>query len=244
MAVMTNRVIEIDDVSKRLSGATILRSVSLQVAEGESVAMIGLNGAGKTTLLRCLLDFQRPDSGSVRIDGCSSARAVARTRLAFLPERFLPPAFLTGIEFLQLSASLHGQPWKPELARMRCGELDLDWASLGNAVSSLSKGMTQKLGLAACLLSLKRLYIMDEPLSGLDVQARALAIAQLQKLRDEGCTLLFTSHEPEDLEHLCDRLAVLDRGQLQFCDTPAALCERFSSESLKSAVLACLAHAA
>jgi ABC-2 type transport system ATP-binding protein len=220
---MNGLSIDIIDLRKAFAGRSVLAGISLSIGAGESMALVGLNGAGKTTLLRCLLDFQRADSGGTTIGAVRTSEARSRSQLAFLPERFAPPYFLSGHEFLALSARLHDRAWEENTARMRCDQLALDWGELGKRVSRLSKGTTQKLGLAACLLSHKRVYILDEPLSGLDVQARVLAMRQLLRLREEGCTLLFTCHEPADLDVLCHRVAVLHQGRLHFCDTPGAL---------------------
>jgi len=235
---MSDTAIDISGLSKSFAGRQVLQGLTLRIAEGESLALVGLNGAGKTTLLRCLLDFQRPQAGSATLGGVSSRRAEARRRVAFLPERFLAPTFLTGIEFLQLSARLHEQRWDPARAEARCAALALDWPALRQPVARLSKGNSQKLGLAACLLSNRRIYILDEPLSGLDVQARVLALDQLLHLREEGCTLLFTCHEPADVDVLCHRLALLHQGSLRFCDTPARLRALYPGRTLAESVLA------
>ena len=237
---MNDTAIDINGLHKSFGARRVLDGLTLHVAGGESVALVGLNGAGKTTLLRCLLDFQRAQAGTATLGGISSLRSEARRSVAFLPERFLAPAFLTGIEFLQLSARLHEQRWEARLAEARCDTLALDWRALHQPVGRLSKGNSQKLGLAACLLSNRRIYILDEPLSGLDVQARVLALDQLLHLRKEGCTLLFTCHEPADVDVLCHRVALLHRGSLRFCDTPAQLCAQHPGRTLADSVLACL----
>lgn len=237
---MSEPAIEISGLCKSFGSRQVLDRLSLVVGRGESLALVGLNGAGKTTLLRCLLDFQRADRGELRLDGIDCREARARQGLAFLPERFQAPAFLSGIEFLRLSARLNEHAWDAEEARQRCGRLALDWRQLGQPVGRLSKGTGQKLGLAACLLSKKRTYILDEPLSGLDVQARVLVLDQLLQLREEGCTLLFTCHEPADVDRLSHRVALLHQGALRFCDTPARLRAQYPGDSLEDAVLACL----
>ncbi len=241
MRAVTVPAIALDDVHKRYGARQVLRGITLAIAAGQSVALVGLNGAGKTTLLRCLLDFQRADRGQLRIDGVAAAQAQARSRLTFLPERFQAPPFLTGREFLRLSADLHAQDWHADQAEAQCLALALAPGDLDKPVARLSKGSSQKLGLAACLLSRKALYILDEPLSGLDVQARALAIGQLNGLRAAGCTLFFTCHEPADIDVLCDRMVLLHDGQLHFDGSTMALKARFSSSSLEQSVLECLA---
>jgi ABC-2 type transport system ATP-binding protein len=100
--------------------------------------------------------------------------------------------------------------------------------------------MTQKLGLAACLLSGKDLYILDEPSSGLDPKARALLKAQLRAARNAGKTVFFTSHALADVDELCDQMAVIHRGQLRFAGTPDQLRKRHSAASLEQAFLACI----
>ncbi len=244
MRTVTEPVVVCTAVHKAYGSRTVLRGLSLSVQAGESVALVGLNGAGKTTLLRCLLDFQRADQGTLTLHGHRSRDAAARAGLAFLPERFQAPAFLTGLEFLQLSARLHGQPWQADRAAAQCADLALAWTDLAAPVSRLSKGSGQKLGLAACLLSQKALYILDEPLSGLDVQARALAIRALLQLRKEGRTLLFTCHEPADIDVLCNRMALLHGGMLRFEGTPDQLRRHQACQSLEQAVLDCLASTA
>jgi len=118
--------------------------------------------------------------------------------------------------------------------------LDLDLSALAKPVRAFSKGMTQKLGLAACLLSGKDLYILDEPTSGLDPKARALLKAQLRAARDAGKTVFFTSHALADVDELCDQMAVIHQGRLRFAGTPNELRERHVAASLEQAFLACI----
>jgi ABC-2 type transport system ATP-binding protein len=107
-------------------------------------------------------------------------------------------------------------------------------------VRSLSKGMTQKLGLAACFLAQRDLYLLDEPMSGLDPAARVAVKAVLRRLVGEGKTLFFTSHVLADVEELCSSLAVLDRGQVRFRGSPAALCEQYAEPRLEAAFMRCI----
>ena len=118
--------------------------------------------------------------------------------------------------------------------------LDLDLSALAKPVRAFSKGMTQKLGLAACLLSSKALYVLDEPTSGLDPKARALLKRQLRAVRDDGRTIFLTSHALADVDELCDRMAVIHRGALRFSGTPAELRARHSADNLEQAFLACI----
>jgi ABC-2 type transport system ATP-binding protein len=227
-------------VSKRFGRASALDAVTLDVPRGQSFGLAGLNGAGKTTLIKCLLDFCALDGGSVSIFGVPHRTPAARNRLAFLPERFIPPYYLRGRDFLRYMLTLHGALYREARAEEMLLALDLDLSALVKPVRSFSKGMTQKLGLAACLLSGKDLFVLDEPTSGLDPKARALLKRQLLALRASGHTVFFTSHALADVEELCDRMAVLDRGQLRFVGSPQALQHLQHSSTLEQAFLACI----
>ncbi len=147
----------------------------------------------------------------------------SRSRLAFLPERFNPPFYLTGKDFLRYMLQLQEVVYRDVDAERMFLALDLDLSALAKPVRAFSKGMTQKLGLAACLLSGKDLYILDEPTSGLDPKARALLKEQLRATRNEGKTIFFTSHALADVDELCDQMAVIHRGELRFAGTPDEL---------------------
>ena len=121
-----------------------------------------------------------------------------------------------------------------------CDALDLDRRALDLPVRSFSKGMTQKLGLAACFLAARDLYVLDEPMSGLDPAARVAVKGVLRRLSREGRTLLFTSHVLADVEELCGSLAVLDAGRVRFRGTPAGLSQRYAEPDLEHAFLRCL----
>jgi ABC-2 type transport system ATP-binding protein len=237
---METAALAFEHVRKTFGTRIALADVSLHVRTGESFGLIGVNGAGKTTLIKCLLDFTTPDSGEIRIFGTRAALTAARRELAFLPERFSPPYYLTGQDFFQYMLALHGAPQQAQAIAAACEALDLDRAALRAPVRSLSKGMTQKLGLAACLLSGKRLYVLDEPASGLDPKARARLKAGLQALRAQGRTLFITSHLLADMVELCDRLAVLHDGSVRFIGEPAALVRRYGAHDLEQAFLECI----
>jgi ABC-2 type transport system ATP-binding protein len=119
--------------------------------------------------------------------------------------------------------------------------LDIDPDALGKLARAYSKGMTQKLGLAACFLSDAGLFILDEPMSGLDPKARALVKRQLAALKAAGKTLFFSSHVLADVEELCDRMAILHGGELRFVGAPVDCRAQFSAASLEDAYLSCIA---
>lgn len=237
---MDSAAVAFEQVSKRFGSKIALEELTLGVMPGESFALVGMNGAGKTTLLKCLLDFCEPDSGHISIFGVTHRETRSRARLSFLPERFTPPYFLTGRDFLRYMLKLQGVAYREEDACASLDSLDLDRAALDLPVRAYSKGMTQKLGLAACLLSRKDLYVLDEPTSGLDPKARALLKIQLKDLRNSGKTVFFTSHSLADVEELGDRLAVLHLGEIRFVGAPTALKTLHQTESIEEAYLRCI----
>lgn len=240
---MSDAAIHFSNITKRYGTAVALDRFSLQIAEGECIALAGVNGAGKTTLLKCLLDLIAIDSGAIQIFGVNHTQTTARSPIAFLPERFVPPYYLTGRDFLTYMAKLDGTQFDEASVIARFAALDLDLSALDKPVRALSKGMTQKLGLAACLLSHKRVFILDEPLSGLDPRARACVKAQIMELKHEGKTVFFTSHSLTDIEELADTMAVLHNSQLKFQGSPAALRAKYSQTvptDLETAFLRCI----
>jgi ABC-2 type transport system ATP-binding protein len=236
-------MITIEHVSKRFRRVRALDDVSLQVPAGGSVALWGANGAGKTTLIRCLLDLAARDAGSIEIFGMTAQKPAARRRLAYLPERFVPPHYLTGAEFLRTLAALAGVAYEAARAERMAESLELEKDALAKPVRALSKGMTQKLGLAGCFILERDLYVLDEPMSGLDPAARVAVKALLARLSAEGRTLFFTSHVLADVDELCSSIAVLDRARLRFRGSPQALRARYGETNLERAFMKCIRDA-
>lgn len=234
-------VLQFQGVSKAYGDAGVLDDFTLDVNAGECFALVGVNGAGKTTLIKCMLDFREPDAGTIEIFGVPHRQTVSRARLAYLPERFNPPYYLTGRDFLQYMAQMHRVAYVNSAAEDLLHELDLDPAALAKPVRTYSKGMNQKLGLAACMLSRKDLYVLDEPTSGLDPRARIFLKRKLKSLRDEGKTIFFTSHALADVEEMCERVAVIDSGKLRFAGTPAELIRSQNTGDIERAFMALVA---
>ncbi len=227
-------------LTKNYGARRVLEGVDLEVAPGAAVGLVGANGAGKTTFLKCVLDLCDTTAGSVELFGVSGRSAGARARLAYVPERFVPPHYLLGREFLAMTSGLAGAGYDPVRASSLARELELDPQALERPVRQLSKGMAQKLGLAGCFLLERDLYVLDEPMSGLDPAGRVAVKSLLARLHGEGRALFFTSHALADVEELCQTIAVLDRGAVRFRGAPAELCARYGEASLERAFLACL----
>jgi ABC-2 type transport system ATP-binding protein len=238
---MTVPALRFQQVVKRYGPASVLRGVDLELQAGQCFGLVGVNGAGKTSLIKCLLDFCALDDGAIEIFGQPHRLPASRQPLGFLPERFTPPYYLTGADFIRYLLTLQGLPYDPAAVAAMLAALDLEPAALKRTVRQYSKGMTQKLGLAACLLSRKQLYILDEPMSGLDPKARALLKEQLRQLQRAGSTLFLTSHALADVDELCDSMAILHDGHIRFAGTPAECRGRYGADTLEQAFLACIA---
>jgi ABC-2 type transport system ATP-binding protein len=232
--------VRIEALVKRYGALVALDNVDLSIAQREAFGLVGANGAGKTTLMRCLLDLTACDQGRIEIFGVSARQAPSRLRLSYLPERFMPPHYLSGREFLRTLAALGRASYDEARTLTLIAELELEPAALERPVGTLSKGMTQKLGLAAALSLERELYVLDEPMSGLDPAARVAVKSVLSRLRREGRTLFFTSHVLADVDELCSSIAVLERARLRFRGSPRALCQRYGEQSLERAFMRCV----
>jgi ABC-2 type transport system ATP-binding protein len=240
MREATSPALGIAGLAKRYGKLGALEGVDLVVAAGEAFGLVGANGAGKTTLLKCILDLAACDAGTVEIFGVSARQAASRQRLSYLPERFNPPHYLRAREFLAMMLELAGQRYEERAVLSLLDELQLEAGVLAQPVRTLSKGMTQKLGLAGCFALERDLYVLDEPMSGLDPAARVAVKSVLRRLVAAGRTLFFTSHVLADVDELCSSIAVLERGRVQFRGAPAALCARYEEPSLERAFMRCI----
>jgi ABC-2 type transport system ATP-binding protein len=224
-------------VSKRFGSTASLIDVDFAVPQGAFFGVVGVNGAGKTTLLKCLLDTTRPDGGTIEIFGTHATRHAARANLAYLPERFGVPHYATGRDYLALMTRLYQVHFATERVDALLSAFALDPEALSKPVRAFSKGMTQKLGLIACLLSGRRLLVLDEPASGLDPLARAHLKTALADYHRSGGTVLLTSHALPDVEEMCTHMALLHEGTLCFEGPPAGLCDAEGGVTLEEAFL-------
>ncbi len=235
---MHQPVVRFQGVGKRYGSVEVLRGIDFEIRAGDAVGLTGVNGAGKTTLIKCLLDSCDIDAGAIFIHGIAHRLPEARARLAFLPEQFAAPHFLTGREFLDAMGGLAGTAVGDEGAALEA--LELDPAVLRKPARTYSKGTTQKLGLAACFASGRDLYVLDEPMGGLDPRARAGVKRVLLQQKSAGRTVFFSAHSLADIEEICDHMAVLHKGRLAYFGPPSGLLERYGESSLESAFLRCI----
>tara|TARA_R110000782_G_scaffold166718_3_gene258626 strand:- start:1798 stop:2523 length:726 start_codon:yes stop_codon:yes gene_type:complete len=237
---MTDIALNIEKLNQDYGKQSVLTDINLSVRQGEYIGLVGVNGAGKTTLIKAVLDFISIDSGEIKIFGKSHRETSSREALSFLPEKFIPPYYLTGRDFLAYMAKLNQIELNGADIEKLFEILDLEMSALKKSVRQYSKGMAQKLGLAACFLSQRPMLFFDEPMSGLDPKARAYLKRHLENLKTEGKTLFFSTHLLADVESICDRIIVLHDGKICFNGTPSQCCEDFNAKDLENAYLNCI----
>jgi ABC-2 type transport system ATP-binding protein len=225
----------------RQAAKIALHGLDLEVGAGEVFGFLGPNGAGKTTTMNVLLGFVPPTSGSAYLFGIDVREPIARQRIGYLPELTYYYKFLTAEELLRFYAKIFGMSRSasskriPELLRL----VELEHAAK-RPIKSYSKGMQQRVGLAQALINNPDLLILDEPTSGLDPLGRMKVREIIQRLKNEGKTVFFSSHELGEVESVCDRVAIIHQGQLKALGRVAEITG--SHSNLEKAFLEIIGH--
>jgi ABC-2 type transport system ATP-binding protein len=217
-AILQTQKLRVEYRSRELHQTTkvALHGLDLEVRAGEVFGFLGPNGAGKTTTMNVLLGFVPLTSGAASLFGIDVRQPIARQRIGYLPELTYYYKFLTAEELLRFYAKIFG------LSR---GETDKRIAELlklvelehaaKRPIKSYSKGMQQRVGLAQSLINNPDLLILDEPTSGLDPLGRMKVREIIQRLKEQGKTVFFSSHELGEVETVCDRVAIVHQGELK-----------------------------
>jgi len=224
IAIRTERLSKTFRVGFWARRVEAVTDLSLEVRRGEIFGLLGPNGAGKTTSIKMLLGFVRPTRGTASIAGHAAGSLPSRMRLGYLPENPALYEFLTGEEYLRFAGRLTGLSAAD--ARSRAAGLLERVGLAGRAdrpIRKFSKGMVQRLALAQALIGEPETVILDEPMSGLDPIGRKDVRDIIVALRDEGRTVLFSTHILSDVEAICDRVAILIDGRLTDCGALADL---------------------
>jgi ABC-2 type transport system ATP-binding protein len=218
---MTAAAIEFQNVTKvyrrvfREEQVTALSCVSFEAGAGEVCAFLGPNGAGKTTAINLLMGFHFADSGEIRVLGCAPGDVRAKAKIGFLPENFAFYKYLTAPKLLQLHLALAGDRSAEAAARIPALLAKVRLRGYEKLkIGRFSRGMVQRLGLAQALLDDPQLLILDEPTSGLDPAGRREILELLMALKAEGKTVFLSSHILPEVEQICDRIVIIDRGRL------------------------------
>jgi ABC-2 type transport system ATP-binding protein len=239
---MIEPALSIVDLVKRYpTGVEALRGVSLDIKPGQLFGLLGPNGAGKSTLIHCTTGLAQPTSGEIRVFGHDAIDdyTEARQAVGLAPQEVNLDHFLTTEETLDFHAGYFGMPKRER--HERTAEL-LETFSLtakaGARTRTLSGGMKRRLILARAVMHRPRLLILDEPTAGVDVELRLELWHYVQKINQEGTTILLTTHYLEEAEQLCDRIAFIADGQIVAEGTSSDLADRFGVSSLEDAYLA------
>jgi ABC-2 type transport system ATP-binding protein len=215
-----------------------LQDLNLRVEAGEVLGLLGPNGAGKSTTVKILTGLIRPTSGRALVAGFDIVAQPldAKQRLGYVPEQPVLYETLTASEFLEVIAALHHLD--PPVGRQRRDEL-LELLGLGEArhqrLNAFSKGMKQKVVLAAALIHRPQVLILDEPLDGLDANSARVVKELLRSLAAQGRTILFCSHILEVVERVCTRIVIIDKGRQIAEGAPHEIASRTSSANLDEA---------
>ena len=198
-----------------------LRGVDLQVGQGELFGLLGPNGAGKSTLVKIACGLVRPTAGSAAVCGAPAGSAAAQRALGYLAELFRFPDWCTADELLVLHQRLAGSDGRRRRARASCSSSSSSPTSPDRRVGTMSKGMQQRLGIAQALVGSPRLLLLDEPTSALDPAGRRTVRELLERLRERGVSVLLNSHLLSEIELVCDRVAIIDHGEVVAAGAPA-----------------------
>ena len=223
-------IVEVEGLHKSYGSKTVLRDVHFTVEEGEIFGILGPNGAGKTTAVECVEGLRLPDGGTVRVAGFDPQRdhrEVTRILGVQLQESELQPK-LTVREALEFYSALYPSPADWRLIAEKLGLEEL----LKQGFGQLSGGQKQRLFIALALVGRPKIAVFDELTTALDPRARRETWKLIEGVRDSGVTILLVTHFMEEAQHLCDRVAVFDRGQIVALDTPDGLIKSSASSTV------------
>jgi ABC-2 type transport system ATP-binding protein len=229
---MSSSIIELKNVVKRFGGRVAVDCVDLSVHEGEIFGLLGPNGAGKTTIISLLATLLVPDDGEITICGFNLRQEARRVRplIGFVPQEMgLYPTLSAwdNLAFFGRVYGLYGSNLRERVTNV------LGLVGLSNraadAVQTFSGGMKRRLNIAAGLVHKPRILFLDEPTVGVDPQSRNFIFEHVERLNEEGITIVYTTHYMEEVERLCDRVAIMDQGRLLALDTTIGLVNRLGA---------------
>lgn len=230
---MEENVLELKGLSKRYHEKIVVDHVNLKIKRGEAIGLLGPNGAGKSTIIRMIVGAIRPTMGQVYLFGQEEKGQMqkARKRIGFVPQELALYTELKVWENLELFGGVFGLSGNT-LKRSIDEVLELvDLKDKKNIlVRELSEGMKRRVNMACALIHLPQLLIFDEPTVAIDPQSRRFILQKIKELNEKGCTILYTSHYIDEVEALCNRIAILDKGKLIACGTKKELVDMVSEE--------------
>ncbi|MGX1743597.1 ABC transporter ATP-binding protein [Bosea sp. NPDC055353] len=234
MSDTSSPIISVSGLSKTYdSGFSALKSVDLAIRRGEIFALLGPNGAGKTTLISIVCGLVRPSTGTVTADGhdiLTDYRA-ARSAIGLVPQELTTDAFETVWSTVNFSRGLFGKPRDPALIERILKDLSL-WEKKDSQIRMLSGGMKRRVMIAKALSHEPRILFLDEPTAGVDVELRQDMWRMVRRLRDEGVTIILTTHYIEEAEEMADRVGVISKGEIILVEEKAELMRKLGKKQL------------
>ncbi|MGO4670483.1 ABC transporter ATP-binding protein [Bosea sp. 2RAB26] len=227
-------IIRVSNLSKTYaSGFSALKSVDLEIRRGEIFALLGPNGAGKTTLISIICGLVNPTSGSVLADGHDIIKdyRAARARIGLVPQELTTDAFETVWATVSFSRGLFGLPRNPAHVERVLKDLSL-WDKRDNRIMTLSGGMKRRVLIAKALAHEPQILFLDEPTAGVDVELRQDMWKLVRRLRDDGVTIILTTHYIEEAEEMADRIGVISKGEIILVEDKAELMRKLGKKQL------------
>lgn len=209
-------MISLQNVSKSFNGHRAVDDLSFTVQPGEIMGLLGANGAGKSTTINMLLGFLPPDAGSVKINGLETTREARQVRklIGYIPENVQLYPHLSGLENLDYFCRMAGEQYPKSVLAETLSLCGLQASAHQQRVSEYSKGMRQKVGIAIAYAKQAKVYLLDEPASGLDPLASYELSQLLRRLAEEGATILMATHDIFRAREVCHRIGILKQGDL------------------------------
>jgi ABC-2 type transport system ATP-binding protein len=228
---MAETIVKVENLSKKYGGKEVVKGISFEVAAGETFGILGPNGAGKTTTLEMIETLRPIDGGAVILNGLDVHKNPQKVKY-MIGVQTQSTAFMDKVkltELLEQQAAAYGERIDPmELLK----EVNLE-EKAGSYIESLSGGQKQRFSIAAALVHKPKVFFLDEPTTGLDPQARRRLWELIKKVKSEGMTVILTTHYMEEAEELCQRVAIMDEGEIVALDTPQNLIQQLLKRGFK-----------
>lgn len=214
-------------------GFQALKDVNLDIKQGEVFALLGPNGAGKTTLIGSVCGIVQPSEGTITVCGHDHAKEyrAARSKIGLVPQELTTDAFETVFNTVSFSRGLFGKPKNPALIQEILENLSL-WDKRDTQVRKLSGGMKRRVLIAKALSHEPEVLFLDEPSAGVDVELRKSMWRQIRKLRDQGVTIILTTHYIEEAEEMADRIGIINKGNLMLVEDKQTLMKKLGKKEL------------
>tara|TARA_B100001175_G_C19424712_1_gene597978 strand:+ start:366 stop:1061 length:696 start_codon:yes stop_codon:yes gene_type:complete len=207
-------MIKLENVCKHFEGKTVLNNLDIEVKSGEIYGLLGANGAGKSTTLNLILGFLEPDNGVINMANIEDGSEVNRDKIGYIPENVNLYPYLSGIENLDYFSRIAGLKFTNTQLNSFLLECGLNREDFQKSISEYSKGMRQKVGIAIAYAKNAKIYLLDEPASGLDPLSSNELSMLLKKMSEKGATILMASHDIFRVRETCDKIGILKNGFL------------------------------